>query len=276
MKRVKLWDSPWKMLLRVSIILIIAFFAASPLIRNAVTATLLPKSGFAATADPRVLAQPGAEAFAQRVVQVLPQAIKLMQEAQGASIDKPFIIYVFASEAEYSSRGACPPMSRACAFRGNLSLSPRLGAEPDTVPAILTHELSHVLLQQRMGMFKATRIPPWFAEGLAVMVSDGGGAEGVGQEEVLAAFKAGKHFTPDMASLPFTQKTATHFNLPHRLFYRQAALFVKYLKEQKTSEFDALMSRLHIGMGFQDAFDRSFNQPVESLWEEFLKAQSRG
>jgi hypothetical protein len=271
---VKLWDSPWKMLLRVSIILIIAFFAASPLIRNAVTATLLPRSGFAVTADQRVLAQPGVEAITQRVVQALPQALKLMQESQGASLDKPFGIYVFASESEYTSRGACPPMSRACAFRGNLSISPRLAAELDTVPAILAHELSHVLLQQRMGMFKATRIPPWFAEGLAVMVSDGGGAEGVGQEEVSQAFKAGKHFTPDMASLPMTQKTAGHFNLPHRLFYRQAALFVKYLKEQKTAEFDALMGRLHAGMAFQDAFGRSFSQSVEVLWQEFLKAQS--
>jgi hypothetical protein len=264
------------MLLRVSIILIIAFFAASPLIRNAVTATLLPKSGFAATADFRVLVQPGAEAIAQRVVLALPQAIKQMQESQGALLDKPFKIYIFASEAEYSSRGACPPMSRACVFRGYLSLSPRMAVEPDTVPAILTHELSHVLLLQRMGMFKISRIPPWFAEGLAVMVSDGGGAEGVGQEEVTAAFKAGKHFTPDMASLPFTHKTAGHFNLPHRLFYRQAAMFVKHLKEQKAAEFEALMGRLHAGMAFQDAFGRSFSQPLETLWDEFLKAQSRG
>jgi hypothetical protein len=270
----KLWDSPWKMLLRISIILIIAFFAASPLIRHAVTATLLPKSGFSATADARVMAQAGMDDVVTRVIKELPLAVQRMQATQGATLDKAFKVYVFASEAAYSNQGACPPGSRACAFRGHLALSPKLATELDTLLPMLTHELSHVLLQQRMGMWNAARIPPWFAEGLAVMVSDGGGAEGVGQEEVQASFKAGQHFMPDMAIWPLTQKNATHFNLPHRLFYRQSAQFVRYLQQSRTAEFDALMLRLHSGMDFKTAFERSFTLPVESLWGTFLKAQS--
>lgn len=269
----KLWDAPGKMLIRISVVLVIAFFAASPTVRNAALATLLPKTGFSATADLRVLAQAGQPELAQKVAAALPIALEQLASAQGVRIDKPFNVYVFASEQNYTRQGACPPGSRACAFRGNLSLSPLMAKELDTVLPILTHELSHVVLQQRMGMWGASRIPPWFAEGLAVLVSDGGGAEGVDAQEAYKAMVSGQRFTPDLSYSLLSQKTAASFNLPHRLFYRQSALFVRYLKEQQTTEFENLMRYLHAGMGFHKAFEKSFPTPLDVMWANFLKSQ---
>jgi hypothetical protein len=267
----KLWDKPGTMLLRISAVLVIAFFAASPLHRSAVTATLLPKSGFTPAQDARVLAQAGAQAVAQRVSQHLAASLAQLQSMQGASVDKPFNVYVFASEDDYTRLGACPPGSLACAFRGHLSVSPRLANELPTVPAILTHELSHVLMQQRMGHWASSQIPPWFAEGLAVMVSDGGGAEDIGTQEVAASLAAGQHFTPHLEGSLLRPRTADYFKLPHRLFYRQSAAFVIYLKQKHPTHFSDLLLRMHAGMQFEAAFGKAFMQPIATLWAQFLQ-----
>jgi hypothetical protein len=270
----KLWDKPGTMLLRISIILGIVI-AAVPYYRTAALAYLWPKTGFSASSDPRVLAQSAASAqqLAALVNQHLPAAIKQIETTQGYELSKPLKIYVFGNEADYARMGGCPPGSRACVFGGQLSLSPVLAREADTVLPILTHELSHVLLQQRMGTWAVSRVPPWFMEGLAVMVSDGGGAETIGPQEAALAIKSGQRFTPDMGKSWFSQKNATHYQLPHRLFYRQSALFVQHLKTAHPEHFESLLRRMHAGMGFHDAYERSFTQPIEALWAEFLKTQ---
>jgi hypothetical protein len=270
----KLWDSPSKMLIRISVILLIAV-AAVPMWRTAALAYALPKTGFAASADARVLTQGGfsAQQLATLVNKHLPAAIDQVQKIQGYTLDKPLRIYVFDNEADYMRLGACPQGSRACVFASHMSIAPVLLREPDTVLPLLTHELSHVLLQQRMGTWKISRVPPWFLEGLAVMVSDGGGSEGVGPQDAGQAIKAGQRFTPDMDKSWSSQKTASHYQLPHRLFYRQSALFVQHLKTTHSESFDSLLRRMHSGMNFHDAFERSFPQSIDVLWNEFLKTQ---
>jgi hypothetical protein len=262
------------MLVRISVILLIAI-AAVPALRNAALVYILPKTGFAPSDDPRVLVQSGKTALdlSTLVTKHLPAAIDQVQKMQGYTLDKPLKIYVFDTEADYSRLGGCPPGSRACVFGSQLSLAPKLMSEADTVLAILTHELSHVLLQQRMGTWQISRVPPWFLEGLAVMVSDGGGTEGVGSQDAAAAIKSGQRFTPDMSKNWLSQKTASHYQLPHRLFYRQSALFVQHLKTAHSSSFDDLMRRMHSGMGFHEAFERSFTPSIDTLWAEFLKSQ---
>jgi hypothetical protein len=262
------------MLIRVSVILLIAV-AAVPSLRNAALVFILPKTGFAPSGDPRVLVQTGktAQDLSVLVKQHLPAAMEQVRKMQGYTLDKPLQIYVFDNETDYMRLGGCPQGSRACVFGAQLSLALKLMSEPDTMLAILTHELSHVLLQQRMGTWQISCVPPWFLEGLAVMVSDGGGAEGVGSEAAARAIKSGQRFTPDMSKNWLSQKTASHYQLPHRLFYRQSALFVQHLKTAHSDSFDALLRRMHSGMGFHEAFERSFPQTVEQLWAEFLKSQ---
>jgi hypothetical protein len=269
-----LWDSPIKMLIRVSVILLIAI-AAVPALRNSALVYILPKTGFSPSSDARVMAQSGRTAvdLSTLVNKHLPAAIDQVQKMQGYTLDKPLKIYVFDNDVDYSRLGGCPSGSRACVFGNQLSLAPKLLSEPDTVLAILTHELSHVLLQQRMGTWNISRVPPWFLEGLAVVVSDGGGTEGVGPQAATAAIKSGQRFTPDMSKNWFSQKTAAHYQLPHRLFYRQSALFVQHLKTAHPEHFESLLRRMHSGMGFHEAFERSFTQTIDILWDEFLKSQ---
>jgi hypothetical protein len=79
------------------------------------------------------------------------------------------------------------------------------------------------------------RLPNWFKEGLAVMVSDGGGAELVSEEEARAAIQRGDQITIDDAGslqnvvgIRFERapaKTAAWY--PVVLAYRQAGMFVE-------------------------------------------------
>jgi hypothetical protein len=270
----KLWDSPWKMLIRISVILLIAV-AAVPSLRNAAVVYILPKTGFTPSGDARIQMQSGkvARDLSALLSKHLPGATDQVQKVQGYTLDKPLKIFAFDNETDYMRMGGCPQGSRACVFGGQLSFAPKLMNEPDTVLAILTHELSHVLLQQRMGTWNISRVPPWFLEGLAVMVSDGGGSEGVGPQDAAAAIKSGQRFTPDMSKNWFSQKTAYYYQLPPRLFYRQSALFVQHLKTAHPESFDSLMRRMHSGMGFHEAFERSFTQNIDLLWAEFLMSQ---
>jgi hypothetical protein len=270
----KLWDSPRKMLIRISVILALAI-AAVPSLRNAALVYVLPKTGFIAASDSRIQLQRGKDAreLSALVSKHLPAAVEQVQKMQGYTLDKPLKIFVFDNEADYMRMGGCPKDSRACVFGSQLSFAPKLMREPETVLPILTHELSHALLQQRMGTWDISRVPPWFLEGLAVMVSDGGGSEGIGPQDAAAAIKSGQRFTPDMSKNWFSQKTAYHFQLPPRLFYRQSALFVQHLKTTHPESFDSLLRLMHSGMGFHAAFERSFTQTIDMLWAEFLKSQ---
>jgi len=271
----KLWDKPLTMLLRISVLLVLAYLVAGPTVQHAVTATLLPQTGLnPSPIDPRVRFDPGTDALAQAVARLLPQAVAQLQAAQGTTLG-PFEVRIYASAERYSRLGACPPGSRGCTFRGHLSLAPGVSVQPEFLLPLVTHELSHVVLQQRMGMMKASRIPPWFAEGLAVLVSGGGGAENVTADEARRAILAGQSFTPTVESSLLHPASAHAFGLDHRMFYRQSALLVAYLRERTPQQFQSLMLYLHAGGSFEQAFTQSYPQGIAPLWADFTASLSR-
>jgi hypothetical protein len=76
---------------------------------------------------------------------------------------------------------------------GRVTLSPALEwRQHQRLPAIPTHELSHAHIQGWIGTLADIRLPNWFKEGLAIMVSEGGGAEFVTEREARAAIGRGE------------------------------------------------------------------------------------
>ena len=67
--------------------------------------------------------------------------------------------------------------------------------------------MTHAAILQRIGAWKHLRIvPAWFDEGLAVYVSNGGGAEKVGEAEARQAIVAGTHFDPERMGKVYADK----------------------------------------------------------------------
>lgn len=226
--------------------------------------------------DPRVLAEPGAEAAAEAAAGALDGAIAAVEAAHGRPFEGPVRIHACATQASFNLRTALPASSRAtgAVFAGRLFLSPRAHAE-GRLPGILAHELSHLHLRQTLGTRRVvTGIPGWFQEGLAVHASGGGGAEPVPPGEALAALRAGRGFVPeDRGSL--RPRTAADHGLPHHLFYRQAGLFVDHLARRHPEGFRAFMDALLDGAPFAAAFGR-LGTDVAGAWREFLAEVAEG
>ena len=139
----------------------------------------------ALAANSQVHYQPGAEDFARDVAALLPDAIVQVEDVHGRRFAHPVIVGVYAtSEAYAAANGLGSTVPMGVTIFGRVNLSPKLfRPQHQRLRAILTHELSHADLQGWVGGYTYLYPPNWFKEGLAVMVSGGGGAELVSEEE---------------------------------------------------------------------------------------------
>jgi hypothetical protein len=230
--------------------------------------------------------QPGAEDFARDVAALLPDAITRVEAAQGRRFVHPVTVGVYATpEAFMDANGLGSDLPRGVTFVGQVNLSPKLfWPERPRLPAILTHELSHAHIQWWIGVNAYIHLPKWFKEGLAVTVSGGGGAEAVSEEEARAAIQRGEHIAIDdaggmqdlLAGFRFDRTPATTSPpwYPVVLAYRQAGMFVSYLRESDGPAFDRMMSAILDGRAFAEAVEVGYHDDVRSLWQQFVKSNA--
>lgn len=141
-----------------------------------------------------------------------------------------------------------------------------------TTKAILTHELSHLHLQQQLGVYHYNaNIPAWFQEGLAVLVSNGGGAENVSEAETMKAILEGKHFTPEAEGSFWLHKSERSYGLEAHMFYRQASLFVGYLKKFSEIHFGLFMLAIEDGGDFDKSFRSVYGMSIDEAWQDFVE-----
>lgn len=219
--------------------------------------------------DPRVFYQAGAESLAREVSGYLDAAIETVERDHYRQFAKPVAVYVCASRScitQYTGASG-----RGVVFREKLFISPR-AAETNAVKGILTHELSHLHLNQQLGTFKyASHLPAWFVEGLAVNVSGGAGAERVTARAAGEAIAAGERFTPETSGSILFLQSASSYGLKPHMFYRQAALFVGFLQQMDTARFKAFFLKLQDGERFDKAFHSAFQMEIGEAWVNFIR-----
>jgi hypothetical protein len=220
--------------------------------------------------DPRVLYEPGAEALARPVVAALPDAIAEVEAATYGPFVVPIRIYVCGTLDCYRrftgndrSRGQTNP-------RGKIFISPKPENSAARVPFVVAHELTHLHLVQRCSIYRAAQMPSWFNEGFAALVSKGGGAEGVSDADAARAILAGRTFTPTTEH----GFSGSHFGLPAHMFYRQAALFIAYLRARDGGAFRAFILDLEAGTPFGQAFGARFHSQLIPIWRDFVAQQA--
>jgi len=180
-------------------------------------------------------------------------------------------VYIFSSKERYSKFSGSTPLSRGSAITNEIYISPIIRDRIDTLPGIVTHELSHAHLRQYVGTWRYwTEIPGWFHEGLAVEVSDGGGAEKISDEEAIAAIRSGERFTPREKSGLLGHQFANDYDLTPHLYYRQSNLFVRYLMNQNPEAFKNAYLALIEGSEFSDIWVSEYGKSIPQLWQEFL------
>lgn len=221
--------------------------------------------------DPRVRFEPGAEAFAAAVAAELPGAVAAVEEGQYSTFRDPPTLFVCATPESF--RRMTGREVKAITYRKAVFLSPRLLEEGSRViGAYLAHELSHLLLSERLPFSQWVRVPAWFSEGLATLVSGGGGAGLVTEAEAVAAIREGRAFEPHLNAgywdLVFP-KHASHWRLEPHMFCRQSMLFVSFLKRRDEMAYRGFLTALRQGVGFRAAFENAFGADTRRLWEEF-------
>ena len=221
----------------------------------------------------------GGQDYAREVAALLPAALARVEAAQGRPFAHPVTVGVYVTPEAYVAANGVGSMGPVAVTPfGRVILSPVLGQQQHRrLPAILTHELSHAHLHGWISLAAAVRIPNWFKEGLAVMVSGGGGAEFVSEPEARGAIARGEHIAIEDAGSflhlsdmryeqPLQDATASHQTV---MAYRQAGMFVSWLHDFDSAGFARLMNAVLDGRPFPEAVDAGYHQDVHALWEKF-------
>ncbi len=224
------------------------------------------------TADPRVLYETGAETFAPEVAAALPSAIQKVENGQYLPFSEPARVYLCVSEAGYHRLTGTK--ARATTTR-KVFLSRALLAEPPIVPMYLAHELSHLHLLQRLGILSFNNLPAWFKEGLAALVSGGGGAQMVTDAQAIEAINQGQTFIPDegrnaLVSL-FFPRYGSYWHLENQMFYHQAMLFVGFMREKDEAAFRRMLLDIQSGSPFAVSLEKAYGLPLADFWRHYLQ-----
>jgi hypothetical protein len=228
--------------------------------------------------------EPGAEDYAHRVSALLPAAIGRVEAAQGRPFAHPVTLGVYATPETYAAANASGSAGSVgvTAF-DRVVLSPVLnGPQHRRLAAILTHELSHAHISGWISTANL-RLPNWFKEGLAVMVSGGGGAEFVSEDEARAAIERGETIAiDDTQSLSTLLLGVRYERAPpsgtpsHQIVmaYRQAGMFVTFLHDSDAPGFARMMNAVLDGRPFVEAVDAGYHQDLQSLWQRFAQTSA--
>lgn len=220
------------------------------------------------TNDSRVLFEPGAEELANKIVLFLPSAVQQIEEYQYRPFVKPIRVYICASRKSFARLYGADVRAGVST---QLFLSPRIFEEGDEIAIMyLTHELSHLHIQDHIGIYNTSRLPFWFKEGLATYVSGGGGAHTITEKQAIESIKLGRKFIPNQTGGFIFQKTASDWGLEHHMFYRQSMLFISYLTVINESRFRNLLLGIENGERFSTSLEAAYNKKLEELWDGFL------
>jgi hypothetical protein len=223
--------------------------------------------------DKRILYENRAEKIAEEVSKHLDTAIETVEKKQFGKFDKQVTIYVFANAKSFSRYTGMPEAVKGDCTGSEIHLSGKLLKTINEINGMLTHELSHAQLIQHLGIVKFNRsMPRWFREGLAINVSNGGGATNATEQETREYFILGKHFTPKVKGALFNLKLNTTAPIPPRIFYRQSGDFVMFMAHEYSSQYQKLIKGMQAGNSFQDMFTKSFNATPENMLGRYIDA----
>jgi hypothetical protein len=253
-----------------------------PAVRHMITGYLNLPDRLPALADNRLVHyEAGAEDFARDVADLLPAAIARVEAVHGRPFAHPVAVGAYATpEAFAAANGLGSNIPVGVTFAGRVNLSPKLfHPQHWRLRAILTHEMSHAHIVGWIGGTKYFHLPPWFKEGLAVMISQGGGAELVKEDEAWAAIQRGEQIAVDDAGSAQTSIDIRFDRAPQKqdpswypivLAYRQAGMFVNYLRQSDAAAFERMLGAILDGRTFAEAIDAGYHEDVRTLWRKFV------
>lgn len=220
--------------------------------------------------DRRVVYETGAEKFAEIIADRLDAAIDSVERGQYRKFTKPVTIHICNSVESFTAY-CVEHRAAGCVLNERLFLAPK-NFQPHN--EALTHELSHLHLEQQLGMLTwHSGYPSWFQEGLATYISHGEGASKVTPDEARKAIALGSSFLPDLTGSLILPKTARSYSLKPNMFYRQASMFVEYLHSLDADKFKTFLLSVEDGNDFEKSFSFAYGTNLKEIWKIFVQQQ---
>lgn len=209
--------------------------------------------------------------LAEKADKYLDKSIDTVEAGQYGIFVKPVKVYA-VSTLDNMENYCGYRLVLGCVINEKVFLSPRILTQPNgTLARLLTHELSHLHIDQQLSMLEWATVPTWFREGLAVYVSTKiEGAAKLDFNEAKAKIRKRESFYPNESGSLLFPKSHTSFGLSRSIFYRQAAFFVKFLQSKNKKDFKKLLRSIQKGNEFSASFKNSFGVPIDSKWNEFI------
>jgi hypothetical protein len=234
------------------------------------------KEGFTqCTPDPRILCEAGSEKLALRLQPMLDDALTEVAQAQLGGFAAPVQVTTYNSVESFTANSGAAHYAQGALGHGSIHFSPTLLDTPGRTHGLLLHELSHLHLYQQIGPLAWGRLPSWFHEGLATAVSGGGGAETFSEVDALYSMASGQCFMPEESAWPLFPKKGASYGLNPHMFYRQAGMFVTYLRSTDPQAFKRLLTAVEARQDFAGAVRSSYGPTLQPQWQQFL-SHSRG
>jgi len=131
------------------------------------------------------------------------------------------------------------------------------------------HELSHLHLRQRLGIFKERKFSVWFKEGFADYVA-GSGGEGIEDKDAINYILNGKHFIPEEEGEIFGSFNSALNGLSGPMFHKQVKMFVTYILESDPLKFRSFLNTIQTGEAFNESFNKIMGSGIQDKWAKFL------
>lgn len=245
---------------------------------TAAKARLEPRDQFTGVqGHPQVLyAGEDAQEMAQRLAKALDASVSTVERLHERKFTEPPKVYVCDADCFLQFSTMQPTVPAAHFMDAIFMNAPELQKKERTFnmppERFLVHELTHLLFYQHAGALAYMRTPAWFREGWAVVVSDGAGAQACSPEQAAKYLLAGSSFDPSEEGSLFRNRTAFSYGLPYPVFYRQAGMFVGYLRNMDRAAFQRALHSLFEGNNFQDGFEQAYGHPIDYYWPDFKQS----
>ena len=223
--------------------------------------------------EPQIRSEPGIEELAHEVMRHYRAAIAVVEREHGLPFAEPPTVYVCATPESFEKHTSYSSAVKALTIGDRIFLNPAMVLQKPRVVGLLTHEMSHEHLIQRVGSYAyMAHLPEWFREGLATYVSGGGGAEEVSEDEAARAILAGDVFEPESSGRILLCR-GRQSRMPPHVFYRQSMMFVRYLKELDHQAWRSLLGAIQNGEDFAAAFEQAYGTAVKTVFSRFVERE---
>lgn len=216
------------------------------------------------TSNPAIHYEKNMDDIAINLAAAYASSISLVEHKLEAKFKDPdkLEVFIFSNMEHYWTYSNSKGKSRASTGFDGIYISPEVRQQIDRLNNIFVHELSHAHLRQYIGSYRfANKTPQWFIEGLAVSISSGAGAEKVSHLSAIEELRKGNIFS-------FYKKN-WHNGLNPHLAYRQAGMFIEYLRLEP-EKFSCFYKLLIEKLDFNESFIKSFGGDVETVFDQYL------